>query len=426
VPARCVLAGIFFVLKNTPLDVRTWCRICFFEKKMMTKKLIINVLCIGWLLVTGGVAHGQVTVGAERMDTLLPLLEGRRVALVVNHSSLVGTVHLADTLLRRGVRIQRIFAPEHGFRGLAEAGETVRDQVDTRTGIALVSLYGKKKKPTQADLADVDVVVFDIQDVGVRFYTYSTTLLHVAEACAAHGVRLVVLDRPNPNGHYVDGPVLVSSLRSFVGRVPVPIVHGCTLGELLAMSVGEGWIDDAKRLDYQVVTCLGYTHSTRYDLPVRPSPNLPDQRSVLLYPSVCLFEGTKVSVGRGTDTPFQRFGYPEFPAGAVEFVPCPNPGAKNPLYEGQFCAGFDLSAEPLDSLYAAARVDLTWLLLFFEKSPRKDDFFLKSGFFDQLAGTRALRVQVESGNSAAQIRTSWQPELERYRATRRRYLRYAE
>jgi uncharacterized protein YbbC (DUF1343 family) len=371
-------------------------------------------------------AHAQLAVGAERLDTLLPMLEGKKVALVVNHTSLVGKVHLADTLLTRGVIIKSIFAPEHGFRGEAEAGATIRDSIDNRTGIKLISLYGKKKKPSKSDLADIDIVIFDIQDVGVRFYTYIGTLMYVSESCAKYKKQLIVLDRPNPNGHYVDGPVLQNSLKSFVGIAPLPIVHGCTVGELARMFRGEGWFDDADSLQLAVIPCLNYTHQTRYEPPVRPSPNLPNLRSILLYPSVCLFEGTKVSVGRGTDYPFQRFGYPGCPIGNIEFMPVPNFGVKDPPYNGKACQGFDLSDISLDSIYAQGQIDLQWYLLMFAKSPRKDDFFLKTGFFDLLAGTRALRNQIEADNTAEQIRSTWRADLEVYRALRRGYLLYGE
>ena len=268
----------------------------------------------------------RIIVGAERLDLLLPRLAGKEVALVVNHSSLVGNTHLVDTLHRLGVCISVIFAPEHGFRGDADAGEHVRDGIDLRTGSPIVSLYGKRRKPSPEDLEGVEVVVFDIQDVGARFYTYISTLFYVLEACAEQDKEAIVLDRPNPNGHYVDGPVLDSRLTSFVGIAPIPIVHGCTVGELARLFVGEFWIYKPESLRLQVISCLNYTHSTPYELPVSPSPNLPTTRSVLLYPSICLFEGSTCSVGRGTNWPFEVVGHPDFPCDTFNFVPRPKIG----------------------------------------------------------------------------------------------------
>jgi uncharacterized protein YbbC (DUF1343 family) len=367
---------------------------------------------------------GQVQPAATRTDVYLPLLKGKNVALVVNHTSLVGPQHLVDTLLRSGIHITRIFAPEHGFRGKANAGELVNDSVDTRTGIPIKSLYGKRKKPSPEALDSVDVVVFDIQDVGTRFFTYINTLLYVAEACAEHNVELVVLDRPNPNGHYIDGPMLEPPYKSFVGLIPVPLVHGCTVGELAKMYQGECWIHAADSLRLTVIPMENYTHQTFYAPPVKPSPNLPDMRSILLYPSICLFEGTKFSVGRGTDYPFQQFGSPDFPAGDTSFIPVPNAGASEPLHKGQVCYGFNLNTVPVDTLFSRARLDLSWLMLCFQKSPRKDDFFLKNNFFNNLAGNIALRVQIEQGTSEAEIRASWQPGLAAFRELRTRYLLY--
>jgi uncharacterized protein YbbC (DUF1343 family) len=378
---------------------------------------------MGWALCLSLCAQSPVT-GAERTACYVPQLQGQRVALVVNQTSVIGERHLADTLKQLGIDIRVIFAPEHGFRGSAEAGELVKDGVDTRTGIPLRSIYGKSKKPSAADLADIDVVVFDIQDVGVRFYTYISTLFYVAEACAEQGKPLLILDRPNPNGHYVDGPVLETKMTSFIGIAPIPIVHGCTVGELAQMYRGERWINAASALNLEVIPCDNYTHQTRYSLPIKPSPNIPDQRSVLLYPSICLFEGTKLSVGRGTDTPFQRFGYPDFPAGRVEFIPCPNEGSAEPPYKGVFCSGFDLSNTPLEELYQKPLIELEWLIYCYENSPNQGDFFLKNDFFSKLAGTRSLRKQVEAGKNSVEIRASWAPGLARYQAMRERYLLY--
>ncbi|MFN4253710.1 MAG: exo-beta-N-acetylmuramidase NamZ domain-containing protein [Saprospiraceae bacterium] len=371
-----------------------------------------------------------VVVGAAQFEVYLPQLTGRRVALVVNHSSLVGQAHLADTLLKQGVQITKIFAPEHGFRGTADAGKTVENGLDTRTGLPVFSLYGKKKKPSPTDLADVDVVVFFIKDVGARFYTYISTLFHVLEACAENHKPCLVLDRPNPNGHFVDGPVLEPGLESFVGIAPLPVVHGCTVGELARMFVGEGWlnpkIDSAQSVDLQIVPCQNYTHQTAYELPVRPSPNLPNLRAVYLYPSLCLFEGTVVSLGRGTDAPFQIIGYPDHPDDKFQFTPAPNEGNQLPLYQGKICRGEDLRGIPLDSLRQLRRLDLSYLLRFYEKSPDQRGFFLSNHFFDKLAGTATLQAQIMTGKTEAEIRQTWQPGLEKYKAMRQQYLLYPD
>ncbi|MCW5923668.1 MAG: DUF1343 domain-containing protein [Saprospiraceae bacterium] len=367
-----------------------------------------------------------VVVGAERMPLLLPQIHGKNVGLVVNHSSLVGSAHLVDTLCALGECVSRIFVPEHGFRGTADAGEMVKDGQDARTGTPIVSLYGKKKKPSPADLREVDVVVFDIQDVGARFYTYISTLYYVLEACAEQGKPVVVLDRPNPNGHYVDGPVLDMRLASFVGVAPLPIVHGCTMGELARLFAGEYWFHQAERLDLRVIPCERYTHQTPYDLPVKPSPNLPNTRAVLLYPSLCLFEGTVVSVGRGTDWPFQIVGAPEFAHDSFWFVPRPSPGARHPLHQGWVCKGFDLRQVSVDSLRAQKQLSLGYLLDFYRQYPNKPSFFLKNKFFDQLAGTYSLRKQIEEGKSEAEIRATWQADLEAFREIRKKYLLYAD
>lgn len=358
------------------------------------------------------------------MEEYLPQLAQRRIALVVNHTSLVGSTHLADTLLARGVNVRLIFAPEHGFRGRADAGEHINDTIDQKTGIPVRSLYGKKKKPAPADLDSIDLVIFDIQDIGVRFYTYIHTLYYVEEACGQYRKPLMVLDRPNPNGHYTDGPIFDSIYRSFLGIAPLPIVHGCTVGELAKMYKGECWMMAADSLNLTVIPCKNYTHTTPYAPPVKPSPNMPDYKSVLLYPGICLFEGTKVSVGRGTSAPFQWFGYPDFPKGDTTFTPVTNEGATHPLYNGQLCKGFNLSGIPVDSLYAQAHLDLSWLLFFYHNIPDTSDFFLKNGFFELLTGNRSLRIQIQEGMTEKEIRAAWQPGLERYRETRKRYLLY--
>ena len=368
----------------------------------------------------------RVIVGAERMEAWLPLVRGKQVGLVVNHSSLVSNTHLVDTLCRLGECVARIYAPEHGFRGKAPDGDLVQDGMDKASGAPIISLYGKKRKPTPEDLDGVDVMVFDIQDVGTRFYTYISTLYYLLEACAEQGKSVIVLDRPNPNGHYVDGPVLDMQLVSFVGIAPLPIVHGCTVGELARLFVGEYWINQPRKLDLKIISCKNYTHQTPYSLPVRPSPNLPNDRAVLLYPSLCLFEGTTVSVGRGTDWPFQVVGHPEFVSDSFWFVPRPNEGSRFPPQDGWICKGWDFRNVPLDSLQAQKQMNLNWLLDFYHQSPNKLTFFRSDGYFELLAGTFSLRKQIEEGKTEAEIRATWQADLEAFTEIRRKYLLYPE
>ena len=369
-----------------------------------------------------GFANERIRVGAERLEEYLPMLEGLGVAVVSNQTGLVGGTHLVDTLLAHGVRVVRVFAPEHGFRGEADAGAHVQDERDVRTGLPIVSLYGRNKKPTTAQMAGVDVVLFDIQDVGVRFYTYTSTLHYVMEACAAHEARLVVLDRPNPNGFYVDGPVLDTSHRSFVGMHPVPLVHGLTIGEYARMLNGERWLAKGDTCLLSVVPCEGYTHADFYELPVRPSPNLPNMAAVYLYPSLGLFEGTVVSVGRGTDQPFQCIGYPGNPVGNFRFTPGSRPGAQDPPYRDQECRGVDL--REFGGFYPRLRgaLYLQWLIGLYEEAPDQQEFF--TPFFDKLAGGPVLRQQVQAGWDEERIRSSWQHDLEAFRRLRERYLLY--
>lgn len=361
-------------------------------------------------------------VGAEQSARYLPQLQGKRVGLVVNQTSRVGGTHLVDTLLAQGVQVTTIFAPEHGFRGDADAGATIRNQTDTRTGLPVLSLYGANKKPTAAQLANLEVVVFDIQDVGTRFYTYISTLHYVMEACAANGKPLLVLDRPNPNGWYVDGPVRETGLTSFVGLDPLPIVHGLTVGELAGMINGEKWLPGGAQCPLTVVPVQGYTHSTRYALPVRPSPNLPNDRAIALYPSLCLFEGTDVSVGRGTDTPFQLLGSPTQPAARpYQFTPRPTAGAAKPMHEGKVCYGQNLTKPRAGE---KPGFTLTYLLDYYRQSSAKSTFF--NAFFENLAGTKALRGQIATGKTEQEIRQSWEPALGQFKQRRRQYLLYPD
>ncbi len=357
--------------------------------------------------------------GAEQLELYLPQLKGKRVGLIVNQTSVVGQTHLVDTLVSRGVDVVTIFAPEHGFRGEADAGAYVKDAKDIRTGLPIVSLYGKNKKPSAEQLKNLDVLVFDIQDVGARFYTYISTMHYVMEAASENNKPVMVLDRPNPNGHYVDGPVLEKAHQSFVGMHPIPIVHGLTVGELAEMINGEKWLEGQRQADLTVVPVANYTHNTAYILPVKPSPNLPNAQAITLYPSLCLFEGTNVSVGRGTPTPFQVIGSPYYTEKDFSFTPESTPGATNPPYKGQACYGMNLTAPA-----KAQPFTLAYLLKMYKQSTEKDKFF--NNFFEKLAGTSQLREQIKAGKSEAEIRASWEPALSDYKTLRKQYLLYPE
>ena len=363
-------------------------------------------------------------MGAAQLPAYLPLLKHQRVGLVVNQTSRLGRTYLVDTLKTLGVQLTAIFAPEHGFRGEAADGATITDGRDARTGVPVRSVYGATKKPTPEMLADVDVLVFDIQDVGTRFYTFISTLHYVMEAAAEQGKLVVVLDRPNPNGRLVDGPVLEPKHRSFVGLDPLPICHGLTVGELARMLNGEKWLAGGHQCRLHVVPLAGgYTHATPYALPVPPSPNLPTARAVALYPSICLFEGTSVSVGRGTSQPFEVIGGPsQLASRPYQFTPHPNAGSPTPPFNGQLCYGLDLR-QPAPG--APAQVfTLGYLLDFYQQSTDKAHFFTK--YFEQLAGTDSLRAQVVAGRSEAHIRASWEPKLSQYKARRQKYLLYPD
>lgn len=367
----------------------------------------------------------EILPGARLMSNYLPIIQNKRVAVVANHTTLVGKKHLVDTLLTVGVSIKKIFCPEHGFRGDFEAGEQIGNYTDKTTGLPVISLYGGSKKPKPTDLNDIDVVIFDLQDVGVRFYTYISTMHYVMEACAENGKPLIILDRPNPNGFYVDGPLLDTAYRSFVGMHPVPLVHGMTIGEFARMINGEGWLKGRIKCELTVIPCKGYTHSMTTALPVRPSPNLPNHLSVLLYPSLGLFEGTVVSVGRGTDYPFQVFGYPNFPDKAFRYIPVEKRGASiNPPYKGKSVYGIDLRDYSVNYFLDHRKIILDWLIYSYSNYPEKEKFF--NNFFNLLAGTNELRLQIESGLSPSEIRASWQPALEQYKQIRKKYLLYPD
>jgi uncharacterized protein YbbC (DUF1343 family) len=360
----------------------------------------------------------DIKTGAAQLERYLPMLKGKKVALVVNQTSVIGKTHLADTLLAHKINLVKIFAPEHGFRGEADAGAHVKNEKDPKTGLPLISLYGKNKKPSPDQLEDLDVLVFDIQDVGVRFYTYISTLHYVMEACAENNKKLIVLDRPNPNGDYVDGPVLAMANKSFVGMHPIPLVHGLTVAELAKMINGEKWLAGEKTCNLEIITVKNYTHKTPYSLPVKPSPNLPNDIAIRLYPSLGLFEGTNVSVGRGTDKPFQQIGSPFYRDTTFSFTPRPVPGATNPPYLNQKCYGKDLSQ------IKPTNFTLAYLIDFYKNSTQPEKFF--NDFLTKLAGTTELRKQIEAGINEADIRKSWQPDLKRYKEMRKKYLLYPD
>jgi uncharacterized protein YbbC (DUF1343 family) len=368
-----------------------------------------------------------ITVGAARTDIYLSALKGKSVALVVNQTSRIGDRILADTLKELGVNIKTIFAPEHGFRGESDAGDHVNNSTDPITGIPIISLYGKKQKPSAEDLSGINVVVFDIQDVGCRFYTFLSTLQYVMEACAENGKDLIILDRPNPNGFYVDGPVLDMKFKSFVGVSKIPIVYGLTLGEYAGMVKGEKWINNADKLNLTIVTCLYYDHNSTYKLPVAPSPNLKNERAVFLYPSLCLFEGTNVSVGRGTDFPFQVIGSPNITMdSAFTFTPVSMPGATDPPSKGQICKGYDLRKTDKELNTEMKGLNLKYLRKMYALSSDKDKFFSSPDFFDKLAGTDMLRKQIIACKTESEIRASWQPSLKEFKIMRRKYTLYKD
>jgi len=365
----------------------------------------------------------QIRSGAEGMDSYLPLIRDKHIALVANHTSVVGGTHLVDTLISSGLRkdqLLKVFAPEHGFRGERAAGAQVADGKDPVTGISIVSLYGAHRKPRPEDLKGVDMVLFDLQDVGARFYTYISTLHYVMEACAENGVPLLVLDRPNPNGACVDGPIRETEYTSFVGMHPIPVVYGLTIGELAGMINGEGWLSEGISCELQVIPCENYSHDLAFSLPVSPSPNLPNDHAISLYPSTCFFEGTVLSEGRGTSMPFEVFGHPDL-EGDFSFTPRSIPGVSgNPKFRDQLCWGVDL--RDFVPPQGWTRLYLQWLLEAYEKFPEKSEFFLP--YFNTLAGTARLRTQIEAGWDEDRIRASWQEDLDDYLQLREKYLIY--
>lgn len=376
-------------------------------------------------------SKGKLITGADQTEKYLPLLEGKKVGMVINPTSIIGDVLSVDSLRSRGVNIVKIFGPEHGFRGQASAGVKVDNSVDAKTGIPVISLYGKHSTPTKEDMEGIDIMIFDIQDVGVRFYTYINTLQHVMEACAENNVELIILDRPNPNGFYVDGPILEPSLKSGVGINPIPIVHGLTVGEYAQMLNGEGWLKNKMKCRINIIKVANYNHSMEYDLPVKPSPNLNTQQSILLYPTLCLFEGTIISQGRGTMFPFTVLGNPDLKGKyKFSFTPRSIKGmAETPLHQDKECFGLDLRKYNTDKFRKTGQLNIGWLIELYKAYPYKEKFFdfkqsNQIGNFDRLAGTPTLKQQIIEGKSEEEIRQSWEPGLSQYKLMRKKYLLY--
>ena len=388
------------------------------------KRLIHKNTFLFWLLVFSfsfSTSQKIVLPGAEQKQKYLPKLTGKKVGVVAHQASLLysnfRTKHLVDVLLENGIQVHSLFAPEHGFRGTRDAGEKVMTMQDSKTGLKIISLYGKKRKPTKEQFQELEIMIFDLQDVGVRFYTYLSTLHYVMEGCAENKIPLIILDRPNPNAHYVDGPVLEEAYSSFVGMHPVPIVYGMTIGEYAKMINGEGWLNGGIRTDLTIIPVENYTHNSRYVLPKRPSPNLPNAQAIALYPSLCLLEPTVISVGRGTENQFQIYGHPKLPKSDFTFTPSPNFGSKNPKHKNIICFGKDLTKVPKPQ-----QIELKWLINAYKNFPEHEAFFLNG--FNRIAGNKNLKEQLISRLSEIEIKESWRVELEKFKKIRKKYLIY--
>ncbi len=387
------------------------------------KNLILSLILACFTLV-GHAREARVVVGAEQTSEYFPILKNKRIAIFSNHTGLVKNRHLLDVLLDNGMDVRAIFSPEHGFRGNADAGELVASSVDPKTGVPILSLYdGKDRRPSEKSMRKFDILVVDIQDVGLRFYTYYITMCRLMDACAEYNRKVLVLDRPNPNGHYVDGPILDMKYKSGVGWLPIPVVHGMTLGELALMINGERWLPQSRVCDLTVIPCKNYTHQTRYELPVAPSPNLPNMKSIYLYPSTCLFEATPVSLGRGTDKPFQVYGHPNMKGYDFSFTPRSVPGAKNPPQLDKTCYGRDLSHLSDEEIWRKG-IDLSYIIDAY-RNLNLDDHFFRS-FFELLIGTDYVRKMIKEGRSADEIKACWADDVTRFKQQRRPYLLYAE
>ena len=376
---------------------------------------IKQIIFIFILLYNFSIYAENLIVGAERTQLYLPLLKNKNVAIVGNHTSLIKQTHLVDSLLKHNINIVKVFSPEHGFRGKRDAGEKINNEIDKKTGIGIISLYGKNKKPKKSQLKNIDIIIFDIQDVGARFYTYISTMHYVLEAASEENKKVIILDRPNPNGHYIDGPILENNYKSFVGMHKVPIVHGMTIGEYATMIVGEKWIKE--KCDLTIIKMLNYNRKIAYKLSVKPSPNLPNSKSINLYPSLCLFEGTNVSIGRGTEKPFQHFGSPQLIHYSYSFIPKSGPGSKYPKHENKTCYGVNLENHAFIS-----NINLDWLIEAYNQTSNKENFF--NSFFDKLAGTEKLRKQIISGKNTNEIKETWKVGLNQFKKIRKKYLLY--
>jgi uncharacterized protein YbbC (DUF1343 family) len=403
------------------------------------KNLLVLLLCVSFSTCKSSkdTSKGETTdpqknisstslkTGAERLDAYLPMLKGKRVGLIINQTSVVGETHLIDFLIQNGVNVKKIFSPEHGIRGNDEAGAKIKDGKDDKTGLPIISLHGNKYKPTELDLDDLDVLIFDIQDVGVRFYTYISTLFNAMEACAEADKTMLVFDRPNPNGNYIDGPVLDMKFKSFVGIAPIPVVHGLTVGEFAQMANGEGWLAKQSKCKLEVIRCDNYTHDTYYEIKIAPSPNLKTMRSILLYPSICFFEGTNVSLGRGTDMPFEVIGHPALKGKyTFSFIPKPNAAASNPPQKDKVCFGIAFNNLSEREIFDRKKLDFSYLFEFYKPVSTKEEYFLKNNFFDKLAGTDTFRKAILEGKNEDEVRKMWQPDLEKYTKMRKKYLLY--
>lgn len=387
------------------------------------KKLLLSVLLLYSTLFCFAQTD-RIILGDEQTSEYFPMLEGKRIAIFSNHTGMIGNKHLLDVLIENKFNVVAIFSPEHGFRGNADAGEHVSSSVDSQTGVPILSLYdGKEKKPGVASMQKFDLLIIDIQDVGLRFYTYYITMCRLMDACAEHGKQVLLLDRPNPNGHYVDGPLLDMKYKSGVGWLPIPVVHGMTLGELARMVNGEGWLPQGRTCDLTVIPCRNYTHQTLYSLPVPPSPNLPDMKSIYLYPSTCYFEATPVSLGRGTDKPFVIYGHPDMKGYDYSFTPRSIPGAKNPPQLDKLCHGVDLSGLSDEEIWKKG-IDLSYIIDAYRNLNMGDKFF--SSFFEKLIGVGYVRTMIEAGKSAEEIKAMWKDDVEKFKEQRKKYLLYED
>jgi len=393
--------------------------------KILKVNYLLFLIASGIMLLIPVICYTQIKTGADRTDLYFNLLKNKTIGIIANNASQINGKNIVDSLISSGFDVKTIFCPEHGFRKFEEAGQMIKNSIDSATGIRIVSLYGKSRKPDKKEIADLDIVIFDLQDVGVRFFTYISTLANMMEACAESNTPLIVLDRPDPNGFYIDGPVLDSAYASFVGMHPVPVVYGMTIGEYASMINEEGWLKNGVICDLRIIPLDNYTHSSVYDLPVKPSPNLPTMNAVWLYPSLCLFEGTIVSVGRGTETPFEVIGHPFLKGFSFSFTPENIKGmSQNPVYRGQVCLGLDLSNFYSTHPKMKGRINLSWLTMTYKDLGSKPDFF--NDYFDKLAGNSELRKQIMEDIPEMEIRKSWEPGLSKFKEIRKKYLLYPE